>query len=190
MKLNLGCGRRRLDGFVNVDSAPECEPDLVVDVEAFPWPWADNSIEEVHFIHSLEHMGGDPKVFLKLMQELYRVLQPGGRVRVVAPHPRSEAFIGDPTHVRIVTPTVLQLFNRPLNEEWQAGGVPNTPLALYTGVDFRLLSANLTVKEPYLSQYRSGELSAEALKHMIETQNNIGEEWQMVLEAVKPPSAG
>src|SRR5438045_1861977 len=130
MKLNLGCGRRKLEGFVNVDAAAECGPDLVFDVESFPWPWADSSIDEVRFIHSLEHMGADPKVFLKLMQELYRVCRPGAQVHIAAPHPRSDAFIGDPTHVRIVTPQVMQLFSRELNDEWEARGVPNTPLAL------------------------------------------------------------
>jgi SAM-dependent methyltransferase len=186
MKLNLGCGRRRYEDFLNVDAAPECEPDLVFDVETFPWPWDDDSVEAVRFIHSLEHMGAEPRVFLKLMQELYRVCRPGALVEIAVPHPRSDTFIGDPTHVRIISPDVLNLFDRQLNAQWQAEGTPNTPLALYTQVDFRLAAANLVLAEPYSSQHAAGALDREALNHLLATQNNIAQEWQLVLEVVKP----
>lgn len=189
MKLNLGCGRRRYEDFLNVDAAPECEPDLVFDVETFPWPWEDNSVETVRFIHSLEHMGGDPKVFLRLMQEIYRVCRPGARIEIAAPHPRSDSFIGDPTHVRIISPDVMNLFNAELCAEWQAQGVPNTPLALYTGVDMRLVAARLVLAEPYGSQQAAGALDMETLNHLLATQNNIGLEWQMELDVVKPPAS-
>ena len=36
MKLNLGCGQNKFDGFVNVDKAPECDPDRAVDLERIP----------------------------------------------------------------------------------------------------------------------------------------------------------
>jgi hypothetical protein len=29
MKLNIGCGFNKHDGFVNVDQFPECEPDVL-----------------------------------------------------------------------------------------------------------------------------------------------------------------
>src|SRR5436189_263389 len=47
MKLNLGCGFNRVDGYWNVDKEPQCKPDQCVDLERFPWPWSDNSILEV-----------------------------------------------------------------------------------------------------------------------------------------------
>jgi SAM-dependent methyltransferase len=186
MKLNLGCGQHRADGYINVDAAPQCAPDQVVDLEVFPWPWADGSVEVARFHHSLEHMGGDPKVFLKLMQELYRVLAPGGRVQITAPHPRSDAYLGDPTHVRIVTPQVLQLFDAPLNAQWKAQGVANTPLAVYTGVDFAITATKLVLNEPWLSQQASGVLSRDDLLNLLRTQNNIAAEWQIELTAHKP----
>ena len=77
--LNLGCGFQKRDGFLNVDSFAGCEPDMVVDLEQLPWPFASDSAERVLMSHVLEHLGQTPAVFLGIMQELYRVCRDGRR---------------------------------------------------------------------------------------------------------------
>src|ERR1051325_5898267 len=100
MKLNLGCGSKALEGFVNVDKYRTDATDLVLDLETTPWPWPSDCAEEVRFIHSLEHMGHDTEVCLGIMRELYRVCADGAKIVIHAPHPRCDDYLGDPTHVR------------------------------------------------------------------------------------------
>ncbi|WOE75040.1 class I SAM-dependent methyltransferase [Alterisphingorhabdus coralli] len=136
LKLNLGCGYNKLQGFVNVDSAKDCNPDQLVDLESFPWPWDDDSVDEIRMSHVLEHLGQAPEVYLKIMCEIYRICVADAVIHITVPHHRHDNFHSDPTHVRAVTPLGLALFDRQQCEAWIAGGYSNTPLALYCGVDF------------------------------------------------------
>lgn len=186
MKFNMGCGCRKLPGYVNVDAEAAAEPDQVWDLEVTPWPWADGCAEEIRFIHSLEHMGANPKVFLKIMQEVYRIAAPGCEVTIHVPHPRHENFLSDPTHVRAIGPDTMRLFDRRLNDQWLAKNVPNTPLARYLGVDFHLKDFATVIDEPYAGQRERGEITDAALALMVRQHNNVASEYRLTLIARKP----
>lgn len=185
MKLNMGCGHSKLEGFVNVDLFPECNPDVVCDLEKLPWPWETGSATQVLFNHSLEHLGADSRTFLEMMKELYRISANGCMIHINAPHPRHDNFINDPTHVRIITPELLALFSKRQNEEWKRLGAANSPLALYLHVDFELVSATRILNEPYFSLYNSKRISDAELATMIKEKNNIVTEYKIVIKAVK-----
>ena len=182
MKLNLGAGRNRLPGYVTVDKAAACEPDQVADLEQLPWCWQDGSVAEIRLTHALEHLGEKTEVFLGIMKELHRVLRPGGEVHIRVPHPRSDGFIGDPTHVRPITPAVLSLFSQRLNREWAEKSWPNTPLGFYLGIDFELIKVEYSLMPHWLSKYRSGEINDEQLAFAMETYNNVVDDIYMVLQ--------
>jgi hypothetical protein len=186
LKFNMGCGQNPRPGYVNVDSAAASQPDEVVDLEVTPWPWADNCAEEVRFIHSLEHMGGTPKVFLAIMTELYRICAPGASVVIHVPHPRHDDFLNDPTHVRPITPHLLALFDLEMNEASRKAGAANTPLALYTGVDFKIDSFQTVLAEPYASQNQRGEITLPELEEAVRSHNNVISEWRITLLVRKP----
>ena len=70
-KLNLGCGSKIKEGFVNLDKYNTFKPDIVHDLEDFPYPFKENSIDEILLSHVLEHIGREPSIFNLIMQELY-----------------------------------------------------------------------------------------------------------------------
>jgi len=80
MKLNLGCGDKKRTGYVNVDKCGA--PDFVQDLSVFPWPWADDSVDEVFSEHFLEHVQDYEKTIL----EIHRILKPGGVIWFRVPH--------------------------------------------------------------------------------------------------------
>lgn len=185
MRFNMGCGHNKLPGWINVDSAAASAPDQVWDLEQTPWPWPDNCAEAVRFIHSLEHMGGDPKVFLAIMTELYRISAPGCAIEIHVPHPRHDNFINDPTHVRAITPSMMRLFDRELNDKWKAQGASNSPLAHYTGVDFQLAEVLQIPVEEYRERVNSGDLSRETFARYAREKHNVVEEIRISLIARK-----
>jgi hypothetical protein len=183
LKLNLGSGQNPQPGFVNVDKFGE--PDLRCDLETFPWPWPDNSVSEIVMNHVLEHLGASTEVFIGIMKELYRVCEPGARIRIAVPHPRHDTFINDPTHVRPITPEVLSLFSKRQNLRWKETGAANSPLALYHGVDFEVVSEEYFLDEPYSSDLQQGRLEQDELKALLRKHNNVASEISITLQAVK-----
>lgn len=79
MKLHLGAGSKRWDGFVNVDL--HGEQDVNCDLRKLPFD--DNSADEIHSIHVIEHF-----YLLEVpgvLQEWARVLKPGGLMVIECP---------------------------------------------------------------------------------------------------------
>jgi len=190
MKLNLGCGYNKIPGFVNVDKAPQCNPDVAFDIEEPNWPWENDSVSDAVFNHSLEHMGQQSKVFLRIIQELYRVCADKAVVRINVPHPRHDNFIDDPTHVRIITPGVMSLFDRKQNLEWIRTKAVNTPLSMYLDVDFYMQEMTAILPAHYHTQLQSGKITNDEIMAITTERNNVVEEYRMVLIARKPPFKG
>jgi len=87
-QLHLGCGNRKLDGFVNVDVRDEVAPDIVASVRNLD-PVGENSIDLIYACHVLEHV---PRPELaETLAEWYRVLKPGGVLRISVPDFRTLA---------------------------------------------------------------------------------------------------
>jgi hypothetical protein len=185
LRLNLGCGQRKFPGYLNVDKYPECGPDQVVDLEHFPWPWPDDSVAEVRLIHVLEHLGASTAIYLGILRELWRVCRHGAEVHIVVPHPRHDSFLNDPTHVRPVTGDGLRMFSQAENRRWQAEGAANTPLGLYLGIDFELVSTQLELDPRWQQRLDAGETTREAIFEAILRENNVVRQATHLLRAIK-----
>lgn len=99
MKLNLGCGRHKLQGTTNIDKSPKCNPEMLWDLEyGLPANIRENSVEEIHTSHFLEHVEN----LIPLMNDCYRVLKPRGRFYITVPSGHNLVWaMRDPTHRRI-----------------------------------------------------------------------------------------
>jgi SAM-dependent methyltransferase len=78
-KLQLGAGPAPLDGWLNSDLRPRREADIFLDASE-PFPFEDGTFDYLfseHFIHFLEYPGAK-----KSLQECWRVLKPGGKIRI------------------------------------------------------------------------------------------------------------
>jgi ubiquinone/menaquinone biosynthesis C-methylase UbiE len=127
MKLNLGCGGKRIEGFVGVDKIKTKATDKIWDLDVFPYPFSDNSVEEVLMDNVLEHL---EDVILS-MEELYRICKPGAKVRINVPYFKSNSAFTDPTHKHFFTENSFKYFDK------------NHSLHFYTKAIFKVNKAKL-----------------------------------------------
>lgn len=179
IKINLGCGSRRLpDPWVNCDHAEFAKPDMRFDFGRDPWPFAAQSADQIDARHCLEHSTGINHV----MVEAYRVLVPGGRFEIEVPHPRSDWFIGDSTHVMPITQATLDLYSKAWCEDCQANNSANTPLALHLGVNFRMIENESHLNEHWIKTLLHAD--QKMIQRCVATYNNVLDGMRFVLERV------
>jgi SAM-dependent methyltransferase len=93
-RLDVGCGPRKLPGFVGIDVLEIAGVDIVHDLNLRPWPFADSAFQHVVCRHSLSHFDD----LVVTMEELHRITAPGGVIEIVAPHFSSDNHFTDVTH--------------------------------------------------------------------------------------------
>ena len=94
--LNLGAGSDVKAGYINHDIVFLPGIDVVHNLNEYPWPWDNNSIDEIQVVDLLEHLDD----FILAMEELYRVIKPGGSLHIKVPYWNSSFTYMDPTHKR------------------------------------------------------------------------------------------
>ncbi len=184
-KLNLGCGFKHKDGYVNLDNFTECNPDILHDLESFPYPFEDSSVDEIILDNVLEHLGQSFSVFNQVIKELYRVSVHNGNLHIKVPHPRHDNFLGDPTHVRAILPQTLALYDQERNDQWIAEKSANSPLGKIHNVNFRLHNINYILDQRYQEALQKNQVSEEALRELTASSNNVIAEIDMHLIAIK-----
>lgn len=123
LRLDLGCGKNKKSGFIGVDTIKFDGVDTVFDLGSGAWPWADNSVGEVHSSHFVEHLTGAQRIHF--FNELYRVMQKDAKATIIIPHWRSGRAYGDLTHQ---WPPVVEFFWYYLDKNWRAANAPHVPL--------------------------------------------------------------
>ncbi|MDD3302623.1 MAG: hypothetical protein PHN31_03630 [Candidatus Gracilibacteria bacterium] len=107
MKLNMGCGKDLKKGYVNVDIVDLPGVDSVYDFEIFPYPFEDNTFEEIFCSHILEHISDLGKV----IEEFTRIGKNLCQIKVKVPYFASPNAYGDYTHKRSFNTNTFNYFN-------------------------------------------------------------------------------
>lgn len=178
MKINIGAGDTRYEGFVNVDYDALTKPDYVVNLEKDPLPFEDNTVEQVIAHHILEHLG---EGYFHLMKEIYRVCKHGAMIHIRVPHHRHETFLDDPTHRRPITVAGMHLFSKKHNDECRRKNYASSRLGYYFDVDFEVVNV-VEVPDPNYIKIFEGRPVEEVTRYMHEHNNTIIEvEMQLVV---------
>ena len=126
-RLDLGCGTQKKEGFVGVDSRKFDGVDVVHDLGVHTWPWANDSVDEVHCSHMVEHLTWFERVFF--FNELYRVMKKGAKAQIIIPHWNSNRYYGDPTHKSPMS-EMAWLY---MNKEWRKKQAPHADMEMAPG---------------------------------------------------------
>ncbi len=178
LRLDLGCGLNPKEGFEGVDIRGD-KTKHRVDLFKFPWPFQDNTVEEIHASHLLEHvpareieerdlahevdvssdtaarfLGQD--MLFAFMDECWRIMKMDAWMNVVVPSGRSNRAWWDPTHRRFFMQETFLYFAR----DWRK----------MNGLDHYRVNCNFGVdvghSMPQEETLRSAEVQQDRVLHM------------------------
>jgi len=177
-KLNVGCGGQKLPGFVNLDKIDYPHVDIQFDLEkCASWNQMryrdgsavlDSTFDRMVLSHVIEHIVN----LLPMMEELWRVMKPGGKMAVLCPYGSSDNADEDPTHVRRIFKESSIYFSQ----------------AVYGQNDYGYRGDWDTTQRIFIlnKSFFQDEATDVQISAAIENMRNVVTEFQMELTAVKP----
>ncbi|MBW4683465.1 MAG: glycosyltransferase [Microcoleus vaginatus WJT46-NPBG5] len=94
LRVDLGCGPKKPEGFIGVDIYPWLEVDIVADMTQ-GLPFSDSSVDEVRAHDVIEHLPDR----IHTMNEIWRICKPNAMVDIFVPSTDGRGAFQDPTHV-------------------------------------------------------------------------------------------
>jgi SAM-dependent methyltransferase len=93
--LSVGCGDRAPEeGVTRLDISSAVNPDVVWNLDKFPYPFPDDAFDQIECMDVIEHVSDIARV----MEEFHRILRPHGVARISTPHFSCANSYVDPTH--------------------------------------------------------------------------------------------
>ena len=105
--LDVGCGNQKRPHAIGVDCNPNTSADIIHDLNVFPYPFEDSVFDEIYADNVMEHLDN----VIRVMEELHRISQPNGRIKVIVPYFRSQWACIDPTHKHYFTADSFNYFD-------------------------------------------------------------------------------
>lgn len=154
VRIDLGCGKRKQDGFIGIDRFPMPEVDILADIDTV-LPLEDNSVDVLFSSHALEHT----KDLMFTMREIYRICKHGAQVCIIAPYYEQKLNVANPYHLMVFnehtprfwtdhpeTPVDVLDYADPIQRPWGLSKSDNSN----PGLDIRLINVEFF----YFPEYR------------------------------------
>jgi len=169
LRIDLGCGLNKKEGYLGVDILPLPGVDYIVDIEKGFNFLDDGTVDEYYSSHFLEHINNLEFV----LSEVYRTLKKDGIFKIIVPHFTNPYYYSDYTHKRF-----FGLYSFDYFCELRGKRIHKVPV--YTKkFQFEILERRLIFKSPskffLLNNFK---------KHIIQRLFNISPFFQEIYEGI------
>ena len=134
--LDIGCGKKKVKGSIGMDIIKHPGVDVVHDMIKFPYPFEDNYFDVVESHTTLEHIEFN-KDFFGLMDEVYRILKPGGLFKITVPYWKGVHVLSVPEHTRLFSIFTFYYFDH--DPIWWNSG--SGQLSRFAECNFKVIKA-------------------------------------------------
>lgn len=161
MKLDIGCGNYKKEGYIGVDIIKLPRVDIVCDIQKGLPMIESNSVEEIYCSHVLEHILNLEDV----MREFHRVLKPDGKLIIRVPHCLSPSAFGDITHCRFFTYETFKSYDASHTKSY------------YHNFHFKFISSRMQLDR----NWHSDNIFHRFIEWLINFKQRRGEKWLKVI---------
>ena len=119
VKVELGCGATKTEGYIGLDRFPLPGVDVVADLDQ-RIPFEDDSVDVIFACHSLEHLSD----LYHTMSEIYRICKNGAIIHILAPYHSTATNMANIYHKQVFNEDTFRFFGRETEnpfidqEEW------------------------------------------------------------------------
>ena len=131
--LDVGCGAAKKEGATGIDVSSYPCVDIVYDLNKYPWPIPDSSFDIALCKDVVEHLDNT----IGMMEELHRVLKPGGKIIIYTPHFSNPNSFRDPTHKHHFSYGTFDYFTGDIS------------YPVYSKKKFKMLKKEFIFRKPY-----------------------------------------
>lgn len=183
-KLNMGCGFLKLNDYVNADISDICKPDVKIDFSKTKWEeFRDNEFSAIVAKDILEHIPGD---FCNVIKEMYRISKNGAIWELQFPHHRCDHAVNDPTHIRFLTQSTFQMFDRVVCKNLNDEGRSESMLAFMHDVDIQVCEVKYEFVDHWKKKVERKEMTVDDLYEALNFYSNVAESVKVLIQVHKP----